>query len=226
MPKEVSRGQALNVAGRVAIQVKWDEIDGDLLQREIIELTPEEFGDRFTSFLKNGGRFIFGDPKSILTKMFDPAEFIGNDWTIWKGPAEGDGLTGEEDFDPRSVSMTVIEISKLIFETCLKEGETSITGKEKSIRLKQSGQICLGGNVFLGLWLDYQANKENSVLEWLWRNHKISHLDFFGTILRSPHGYRHVPGLCRDGDVRWHWYCRWIDDDRLVGVPSAVLAST
>ncbi len=61
MGKAVSRGQALQIVGRVGTQVGWDELNGDSLQRDIIDLSPEEFGKRFTAFLKNGGRFIFGE---------------------------------------------------------------------------------------------------------------------------------------------------------------------
>ncbi|MDO9231025.1 MAG: hypothetical protein Q7U36_00905 [bacterium] len=40
-------------------------------------------------------------------------------------------------------------------------------GEEKLRRLKEEKPefIRFAGNVFLGLWLDYQANKENSILE-------------------------------------------------------------
>ena len=63
MSKAVSRGQALQVSARVATQVSWDELDGDALQKEIINLTPNEFGLRFTAFLKNSMRLL----KSVLT---------------------------------------------------------------------------------------------------------------------------------------------------------------
>lgn len=54
MSKAVSRGQALQIAARVATQVKWDELDGDQIQEEIINLSPEEFGKKFTVFLNQG----------------------------------------------------------------------------------------------------------------------------------------------------------------------------
>jgi hypothetical protein len=223
--KEVSRGQALQVAARVGLQVKWEEINGERLQAEVIDLTPEEFGKRFTAFLKNGCHFISGDPKSFLAKSFNPTEFIGKEWTIWKGSAKGEGLSGKKDQDERSLALTEISLASLRFETCLKKGETSITGEEKLIRLKNSKKILLGGNAFLGLWLDYQANKENSALEWLWRNYKISYLDFFGEILRGPDGRRRVLYFCRHNDGEWFWHCHWLDNDWNADDPSAVLAS-
>jgi hypothetical protein len=210
--KEVSRGQALQVSARVGLEVKWDEIDGDALQHGIIELTPEEFGARFTAFLKNGGRFIFGDQKSFQAKPFNVEKFLGKGWKV-------------DEQDERSIALAQIELSALQFETCLKEGESSIVGKEKLTRLKESGKILLGANAFFGLWEDYQTNKENSVLEWLWRNHKISYLDFFGTILRSPSGGRDVFYLYRRGRGEWHWGSHWLDRRWRAGDLSAVLAS-
>lgn len=210
MGKAVSRGQALQISGRVAMQVDWDALDGDRLQSEVIDLTPEQFKERFTAFLKNGAQFIIGEPKVIRTKFFDPARFIGKDWRIWRGPADGDGLTGEKDTDPRSQDIAEIEIARILFETCLREGENSIAGEEKLSRLKKAGHIRLGGNTFLGFWEDYQANKENSVLEWLYRTRKITYLDFFGDILRDPRGRRFVLCLYRRGGGQWFWCYDWL----------------
>lgn len=221
--EEVSRGQALQVAGRVAMQVRWDDINGDRLQRDVLELSSEEFGKRFTDFLKNGARMIIGDPRFVPTKPFDPAEFLGSGWTIWRGPIDGDGLSGEEDVDLRSGTLPEVELSKIIFETCLQAGENSITGEEKLRQLKKKPEfIRFGGNVFLGLWLDYQANKENSVLEWIYRNFKISYLDFFGLILRGPLGDRRVLVLNRNDDGKWYWYCPWLGTQWVASGPSVV----
>ena len=227
--KTVSRGQALQVASRVGTQVNWDEIDGDRLQENVIDLSPEEFGKRFTAFLKNGGRLIIGDlnPKSILTKPFNPAEFLGNGWTTWKGPADGDGLAGEEDIDSRSLALSEIEIAKFVFETCLKAGEKSIKGEEKLRRLKEKPDfIRFGGNVFFGLWLDYQANKENSILEWFYRNLKISFMDFPGQVLRDPDGDRLALDLYRSDGGEWHWLYYWLGRDWHADHPSAGCASS
>lgn len=225
--KTVSRGQALQVASRVGTQINWDELDGDRIQREIIDLSPEEFGKRFTAFLKNGGHFIFGEPKSFLTQPFNPADFLGKGWTTWRGPADGDGLSGEEDIDSRSLVLSRIELAKFVFETCLKAGEKSIKGEEKLRRLKEEKPdfIRFGGNVFLGLWLDYQANKENSILEWFYRNFKISFMDFFGQILRGPGGYRGALYLSRGGGGKWDWSYGWLGSDWHAAYPSAGCAS-
>ncbi|MDO9399379.1 MAG: hypothetical protein Q7T79_01670 [bacterium] len=113
--KQVSRGQALEVSARVATQVNWGDLDGDHLQEKVVDLSPEEFGKRLTAFLKNGCQFIFGDPKSVTTKQFDTASFIGKGWTTWKGPVNGDGLAGEEDIDSRSLALTEIELANFIW---------------------------------------------------------------------------------------------------------------
>ncbi|MCX6713049.1 MAG: hypothetical protein NTY66_02475, partial [Candidatus Vogelbacteria bacterium] len=63
------------------------------------------------------------------------------------------------------------------------------------------------------LWLDYQANKENSVLGWLYRTRKITYLDFFGLVLRDPDGRRCVLCLYRHGDGSWLWNYYWLDGD-------------
>jgi len=174
--------------------------------------------------MENNFQVNAGEPKSIRTKFFNPAEFLGKGWAVWRGPAGGDGLTGKEDMDQRSLAIKEVDFSQILFETCFKEGENLITGEEKLSRLKQTDHILLGGNAFLGLWEDYQANKENSILEWLFRNRKITYLDFF-EILRGPSGRRYVLCLYRHVDGWWHWCYGWLDDDWDAGRRSAVLAS-
>lgn len=228
MSKAVSRGQALQVAARVATQVNWDELDGDKLQAELIDLSSEEFGQRFTDFLKNGAKPVFISEPRILKigkQTFDPAKFIGDGWSVWRGPADGNGLEGEEDIDKRSLAIFELGISKVLFETILKSKESSITGEKKLQRIKKAGHVRLGANVFLALWEDYQKNKENSVLEFLYRSRKVTYLDFFGTILRNPNGNRNVLYLCRGCAGKWSWLCSWLDNDWDTDDLSALLAS-
>lgn len=224
--KKVSRGQVLELVARFATQIDWGRLYGDRVQKEIIELTPEEFGKRFTAFLNNGCRVIVGQPKSLLTQPFNPAEFIGKDWKTWKGPIDGDGLSGDEDIDPRSMILTEVELAKFIFEACILAGEKSITGEEKLRRLKEKTEfISFGGSVFYALWLDYQNNKENSILEWFYRNFGVTFMDFMGQVLRNPRGHRHVLYLDRRGTGKWDWRCPWLDSQWLAGHPSAGCAS-
>ncbi|KKP67182.1 MAG: hypothetical protein UR66_C0021G0003 [Candidatus Moranbacteria bacterium GW2011_GWE1_35_17] len=144
---------------------------------------------------------------------FNLAEFPGKDWATWKGPIDGDGLLGEEYVDCRSFELTEIKVSSLIFETCL-DGEKQIYGqifgydKFGELRKKQD-TILLGGNVFLGLWRDYQINKKNSILELLWHAKKIGYLDFFGLVLRAPGGRCGVLNLTRQENGEWKRGWSW-----------------
>lgn len=168
------------------------------------------------------------DEKQIITPgIFDPAKFIGKGWTIWKGPADGDGLTGEEDIDPRSLVLTEVKLAKFVFETCLKSGENFITGEEKLRRQKEEkpGFIRFGGSVFYSLWLDYQDNKEKSVLEWLHRNFGVTFMDFMGQIFRNPFGGCSVLCLNRYDAGEWRWECHWLDYQWDADNPSVGCAS-
>lgn len=174
------------------------------------------------------GRFrLFQTMTTIdVTEPFDPAEFIGQKWGVWKGPADGDGLSGEEDVDGRSLAISVIDPTQILLERYLKEGESWIVGEEKLRRMKDDpNKIRSGGNVFLGLWKDYEANGENSVLERLYQERRVTYLDFFGLVLRSPVGNRYVLFLYRDDDGGWYWDVSWLDRDWDADDLSAVFAS-
>ena len=224
--KAVSRGQALEISARVATQIDWDQLDADKLQQEVVELSVEEFRRRFTAFLQNGCRLVLASLVLAINRLkpFNPSEFVGSGWAIWRGAKNTNGLKGKEKQDTRSLALKEVDWSKVLFETCLKEGETRITGEEKLIRLEVSSRILLDAGIGRDLFLDYQSNKENSVLEKLRRERGITYLDFFGTILRNSDGYRYV--LCLDWDVgRWYWRVRWLDRAWSAFGPSAVLAS-
>jgi len=182
-------------------------------------------GARFTAFLKNGARFFFGALVLLVNraKPFNPASFIGNGWAIWKGLATGYGLTGDEQQDVRSLALTQVDWNQVLFRTCLEGEEISITGEEKLKRLQKSGEILLDAAVGEDLWLDYKAKGKDSVLEGL-RQRGVTYLDFFGTILRDPHGRRYVLYLCFDGG-RWRWDYYWLGGDWYAGHGSAALAS-
>lgn len=209
--KIASRGQSHEVSARVLTQINWDGLDADKLQAEVISLTPEEFGRRFTAFLAAGARFILGGLK-IACAPFNPSEFIGANWAFWKGLKDGNGLEGEEERDKASLALTEVDFAKADFPTCLEKGESSITGEEKLIRLRKSGRILYGTTVAMGLWRDYQScqNKAESVLEKLYQQRGITYIDFFGDILRGPLGGRCALCFFRGGDGLWHWDCLWL----------------
>ncbi|MEK9185760.1 MAG: hypothetical protein AAB863_03210 [Patescibacteria group bacterium] len=156
------------------------------------------------------------------TALFNPAKFLGEGWSIWRGPADGDGLSGDEEQDERSLALTEVDFSKVRFETCLKDDEHGITGEEKLRRLKEAGHIRLDAKVFQTLW----ENKDKIPESWKEKiNDNIRYIFFDGTILRSPSGSRDVLCFCWD-DGEWHWYCRWFSRDWSAVIPSAVLAKT
>lgn len=212
MSKVVSRGQALEVSGRFATQIDWNQIDGQKLQDEVISLSPEEFGRRFTAFLKAETRSSFGGLK-VACATFDPAKFINKGWAFWKGPKDGNGLKGEEERDKASLALTEVDFEKTDLLTCLKQGESSINGEKKFIRLRKLGRPVYGATQFMGLWQDYQQNRAQSMLENLYQQKGVTYVDFFGDILRSPVGYRSVLCLYRIDDGLWCWHCYWLDSD-------------
>ena len=218
---------ATKVAGDLyeSITGQLFEIGRQLRQQNGYPFNPEELKRHLQSAIE--GRFFFDDSKKLLlTKLFDPAKFLDKGWTTWKGPSDGDGLSGDEDVDPRSLAFSEIEVGKFLFETCLEEGEKRIAGEEKFRRLKERPDfIRFGGNVFLALWEDYQANKKSSILEWLYQTQKVSFMDFFGTILRGPHGSRIVLYLCRCDGGRWRWSSGWLGHVWAACYPSVGCAS-
>jgi hypothetical protein len=211
MSQAVSRGQALQISARVGTQVNWDQLDGESLQHEVIELTPEEFGTRFTAFLRNSARLIVGAVKFVINRgRFNPAKFIGQGWSIIA-----------DETDTYSTQLTELDFTKVQQVTMLKDSETYIKGEERLRRLKESGNIRLDADIFLTLWENQHLIPEG------WKekvNGNTRYIFFDGTVLRGPDGHRYVLYLYWDDDA-WYWLVRWLgrgwDADGL----SAVLAS-
>ena len=196
---DIPTTKQFNAVMAVLLQnVDPEQLDMDVLQDAVVR-NPSGAGQQFTLFLKNGGRVSIGD-MNVTVAPFDPVKFISPDWKV----------TADE-HDKRNDSLTEVDFNKVGFETCLKGDESSITGEEKLKRLKAQKQIRYGVVVFMGLWLDYLARKENSVLETLFRTKGITYLDFFGDVLLSPGGRRRGLYLYRDGGGRWRWHYRWLD---------------
>ncbi|MEK7080279.1 MAG: hypothetical protein AAB925_00400 [Patescibacteria group bacterium] len=191
-------------------EVAYDDVSCETAQG-IVKSDHNWFARQFAKFLANGARFIFGDLK-VTTAPFDPQKFFNKDWMFWKGPKDGDGLNGEEERDRASMALTEVDFEKTDFLTCLKEGETSITGEEKLVRLRKLNRTLYGANVFIGLWQDYQQNKDQGLLEKLYQQKGVMYVDFFGDILRGPRGDRCVLCLYRGGDGSWDWRCSWLND--------------
>lgn len=223
--KETTPGQIPEVASRIVRDVDWSLIDGDGLQQEVINLKPEDFGDRFTAFLKNGARFIVGESHILpidRSKPFNPAEFIGADWSIWRGPADGDGLTGEEERDHRSATLTHLDLNKIQLATYLKWSKKVTISEERLKRLKADGRIRLDENAFKAFW-ENQALIPARFKERV--NGDIQFIFFDGVVLRSSDGLRCTLYLYFSRNGSWRWCCSWLGNDRDVHDPSAVLAS-
>lgn len=155
--------------------------------------------------------------KLVLPVGLDLIKCLGEGWKI-----------KEEDRSLFALTLTEIEIDNLLFETCLREGETRIAGEENFRRLKEKPDfIPLGSNACFGFWEDYMTKKQYSVLEWIYQTHQEvfdtdPKLYFFGTIFLDPSGYRSVLYLYRDDDG-WHRDYNWLDLDWLVGCLSVVV---
>ena len=183
---------------------------------------PTEAGAQFTLFLKNGAQVLIGEPKIITidrTTPFNPAEFIGKGWSIWKGPADGNGLKGEEEQDKRSLALTQLDVTRLQLVTTLEKGETSIVGEEKLTRLKKMADVIrLDAGIFLTFWKNQHLIplrfKEKT-------NGNTTYVFCDGTVLRSPHGRRFaLYFFWHDG--RWHWCFNGLGNGFRVDYPSAV----
>lgn len=184
-----------------------DEL-GCLTFDQLLELIDRVGGPRNVPKILSGEIRVILESRSILkcSNQFDPVAFIGDKYSYWRGSAEGNGLEGDVDQDERSVALERIDWSQVTFTHCLLGDEKSISGEEKIKRLKQTGHILFGANVFLSLWTDYQANKQNSVIEWLYHTNGLTCLDFLGTILRDEEGHRYIIYMYRD-DGEWRWSC-------------------
>jgi len=166
------------------------------------------------------------DPVSTILHInritpFNPALFIEEKgYSIWRGPTDGDGLSGDEEQDERSLALTEVDLSKIRFETCLKAGKISITGEERLLRLKAANYIRLDAKIFQALW----EHKDKIPESWKERvNGNIRFIFFDGTVLRGPDGDRYVLYLCWNDDG-WHWNYDWLACGWDANYPSAVLA--
>ncbi len=204
MSKAVFAGQARSLLASFVIDTPWEEIEADV--QPFIELPPKQRGKRFAAFIENEFR-ITCDTELLLKKPFNPAAFVGGGWDVWLGPSDGDGFSGDKE-DLRTLPLkTMIRPARFVRKTCLRPDEEWITGEEKLRRLKEEPDLfLLDGSVFIALWDDYQTNKrEESVLEWIFRNMGVTFLDFLGLPLRNPGGNRSVLYLDRViGGWSWH----------------------
>jgi len=149
----------------------------------------------------------------ILPKMFNPTTFpVGRDGRriIWKGPANGDGLTGEEEQDARSLLLTEIDFTKLTkegnFLTGLECSEAFLNYEIKRARLIAK-MVQADARIAQAL---YEETGQKT-LRFLHDTLGVTWIEFLGTTLRGSHGGRYALYLHRLPDGSWDWHCCWLD---------------
>ena len=181
------------------------------LRQQLDNVLLGDDGDMWETELKKFlAKRVCWNPNLLHPVDFDPAIFIGNGWK-WAG----------KDADTRSLELTEINFSKVLFEACLEEGEERITGEEKRHRLIALRGIHLDPRFGVTL-LKEEGQK---TLERLYQEQGITYIDFFGRFLVHPSGRRCVLYLGRNGDGRWRWDVRWLVSDWDDRSFSACLAS-
>lgn len=150
------------------------------------------------------------------TNPFDPAKFIGESWSIWRGPKDGNGLEGDEEQDARSLAITELDLTKLITQTGLEGDESKVAGEVKLARLLLKA---IQADAKIAQALCKEKGQTN--LRWLHNVLNLTWIEFSGTTLRSPYGQRHSLCLYRFTDGSWGWGYLWLNIDRSVEHPTA-----
>ena len=177
-----------------------------------------------TDFLKNGCRFTIKGPSVLVidrSKPFDPAKFVGDGCSVWRGPRDGKGLEGDEAQDARSLALAEIDFSRVRFESGLIKSESTIVGEEKLVRLMAMPEIRLDAKFGQALY----EESGQATLCFLHEHFGVSWLEFAGTVLRHSGGGRYFLCLDRRVDGSWNWRYYWLDSDRARDDVSPLLAS-
>lgn len=160
--------------------------------------------------------------------VFKPEVFLGEDYSVWRGLADGDGINGKYDRDGRNVFFHAIAFSEICLVGEFNGKSIAASGEEKLAYLRNQKEITLGRGAFLALWLDYQEKQKDSVLEWLWKNRQIKYLDFFGVVIRKPveglGPIRYIPTLKRINENKWEYSLSWLGFSWLNVFGSAVVS--
>ena len=159
------------------------------------------------------GEIWFFEFKRFLRKeptwqdVFDPGTFIGAGWRI-------------KQKINRSFSIAEIDFDKVSFETCLKKGESWITGKEKINRHIKEKHILADAKIGQTL-LEEEGQK---TLEYLYNKKGITWFELLGTVLLGPDNCSYNLCLYRKSRC-WCWRHIRLSEDRGNVAPSLVLSS-
>jgi hypothetical protein len=192
-----TREQSHAVMAILAQNVDWEALDMEVLQKKIVR-NPKQAGSDFTSFLESGGR----EPRILKidrSSPFDPVSFLGEGWKVV-----------EE--DERALALTEIDLSKVYFDSMVKESELSISHKTKQKRLREGKNIPLDAKCLQTLWEDKHYIPEL----WRFRNSygqkTLRDMNFDATILRRGNDQSSVLGLSF-ACGKWQWRT-WPCEDR------------
>ncbi|OGM01634.1 hypothetical protein A2480_00290 [Candidatus Uhrbacteria bacterium RIFOXYC2_FULL_47_19] len=219
MGKPIGIGQSHNLIQALANNIDWSSVDSETAQW-IIEHAGEA---EITAFINNRAKIIVGEPRFLSinrSKPFNPKKFIGKEWSFWRGPADGDGLSGEIEQDSRSLALTEIDLTKINLKICPVGDEKLLKGEDFLQRLRTNGGISLDAGIFQTFWENPQLFPQK------WKektNGNTTYIFFLGTVLRDPDGLRYVLCLFWEG-VRLGWDCCWLGCEWLAYDPAAVLA--
>lgn len=216
--KNMSGKNQIMAAGATILQVvDWDKA-GDL-QDILTAGNQGRLGRALTQWLASKGWLPPCPPPLVIDRSI-PVYELGPRWPVWLGPADGNGLQGEPDVDPRAGEVKIFDASKAIFPIGFVGDETTITGEEKLKRLRAGVGIQVDAQTLWSLYME----KDQVTLRWLHEVRGIIWIEALGTILRDLRGYRHSLLLnCRD-DGGWAWDFRWLDFGRKAVHPAISLA--
>ena len=181
----------------------------------------------FKAFMREFGGFEVDSTRNsfnslkIATVPFDVNKFFVAGQEEWKS-LESYYKLSSEDHDPRNDELKEVDFSKVTFLPVLKSEKDGITrmlnGEDKLELLKRDNTVVrYGATVFMGLWVDYQIRKKDSVLATLHLTYHITFIDFLGDIMLTPSDSRHVLYLYACDGGKWDWGVCHISYDDLRG---------
>lgn len=191
------RNQMMAAVAAILQVVDWNKVE---LQDLIEAANGGKLGPALTKWLGDKGWFP-RPPPLVIDRSISPVCRLGPEWSVWLGPADGNGLEGEPDVDPRAGAVTTFDVSKVRFLSGLVEGESSITGEERLKRLRIGTDIQIDAQTFWALYTE----KGQVTLRWLHDFYGVNWIEELGTILRCPDGRRYSLVLDSFYDGSWDW---------------------